>query len=88
MVELNDLLAQVWPLAASNNTPRTETVNLNAALGCVVACDVFSQLNVPQHDNSGMDGYAVRCADIVQGVQFAVSQRVPAGASGRRARTR
>lgn len=80
MVELNDLLAQVWPLAASN-TPGTDTVTLNAALGRVVARDVFSQLNVPQHDNSGMDGYAVRCADLAKGVQFAVSQRVPAGTS-------
>lgn len=80
MVELDDLLAQVWPLAASN-TPGTDTVNLNAALGRVVVGDVFSQLNVPQHDNSGMDGYAVRCADLAKGVQFAVSQRVPAGAS-------
>jgi molybdopterin molybdotransferase len=80
MVELNNLLAQVWPLAASN-TPQTETVSLNASLGRVLAGDVFSQLNVPQHDNSGMDGYAVRCADFAQGVEFAVSQRVPAGAS-------
>ena len=80
MLELDDLIAQVWPLA-TRNTPNTETVGLNAALGRVLAADVLSRLNVPQHDNSSMDGYAVRCADLSDGSHFTVSQRIPAGAS-------
>ena len=42
----------------------TERVNVRAALGRVLAADVISPLNVPAHDNSAMDGYAVRYADL------------------------
>src|SRR5262245_43341004 len=42
----------------------TERVNVRAALGRVLAEDVVSPLNVPAHDNSAMDGYAVRHADL------------------------
>jgi molybdopterin molybdotransferase len=41
-----------------------ERVNVRAALGRVLAEDVVSPLNVPAHDNSAMDGYAVRSADL------------------------
>jgi molybdopterin molybdotransferase len=41
-----------------------ERVNVRAALGRVQAEDVVSPLNVPAHDNSAMDGYAVRHADL------------------------
>jgi molybdopterin molybdotransferase len=42
----------------------TERVGVRAALGRVLAEDVVSPLDVPAHDNSAMDGYAVRCADL------------------------
>ena len=42
----------------------TERLNLRAALGRVLGADVISPLDVPAHDNSAMDGYAVRCADL------------------------
>ncbi|MBI2510048.1 MAG: molybdopterin molybdenumtransferase MoeA, partial [Betaproteobacteria bacterium] len=42
----------------------SERVNVRAALGRVLAEDVVSPLNVPAHDNSAMDGYAVRHADL------------------------
>jgi molybdopterin molybdotransferase len=42
----------------------TERVAVRAALGRVLAEDVVSPLDVPAHDNSAMDGYAVRCADL------------------------
>ena len=80
MIDLNELLEQVWPLACQRSG-EIETLPIKQALGRVLARDVLSTLNVPQHDNSGMDGYAVRCADLAKGVQFAVSQRVPAGTS-------
>jgi len=41
-----------------------ERLHIRAALGRVLAQDVISPLNVPQHDNSAMDGYAVRFADL------------------------
>jgi molybdopterin molybdotransferase len=42
----------------------TERLSLRSALGRVLAHDVMSPLDVPAHDNSAMDGYAVRFADL------------------------
>ena len=41
-----------------------ERLSIRATLGRVLAEDVISPVNVPQHDNSAMDGYAVRFADL------------------------
>ena len=41
-----------------------ERLNVRAALGRVLAEDVRSTMNVPAHDNSAMDGYALRFADL------------------------
>ena len=41
-----------------------ERVHIRAALGRVLACDVESPIDVPGHDNSAMDGWAVRFADL------------------------
>jgi molybdopterin molybdotransferase len=41
-----------------------ERVHVRSALGRVLAEDVMSPLNVPAHDNSAMDGYAVRFSDL------------------------
>ena len=41
-----------------------ERLNIRAALDRVLAADVISPLDVPAHDNSAMDGYAVCCADL------------------------
>jgi molybdopterin molybdotransferase len=43
-----------------------ERLHIRAALGRVLAEDVISPVDVPQHDNSAMDGYAVRFADLRQ----------------------
>ena len=42
-----------------------ERVPVRSALGRVLAADVVSPIAVPGHDNSAMDGYAVRFADLV-----------------------
>ncbi|HET9820437.1 MAG TPA: gephyrin-like molybdotransferase Glp [Burkholderiaceae bacterium] len=42
-----------------------ESVALRAALGRVLAHDVTSTIDVPAHDNSAMDGYALRGADLM-----------------------
>ncbi|HEX8093365.1 gephyrin-like molybdotransferase Glp [Jatrophihabitans sp.] len=46
--------------------PRIEPVQLDSAGadGCVLAADVFAPANVPPFDNSSVDGYAVRTADL------------------------
>jgi len=51
-----------------------EMVALRASLGRVLARDLVSPLNVPAHDNSAMDGYALRGADLPQ--QGAVTLKV------------
>ncbi len=48
----------ITPLEAS------EKVALRAALGRVLAADIVSPISVPAHDNSAMDGYALRGADL------------------------
>ena len=42
----------------------TETVPIREALGRVLAQDIVPAINVPAHDNSAMDGYAVRFSDL------------------------
>lgn len=62
----------------------TETVAVSVALGRVLAAPQISSLTVPPADNSAMDGYAVRMADVTGvGVRLPVSQRILAGAVGR-----
>lgn len=57
----------------------TETVPVTEALGRVLAKPIVSEVNVPPHDNSMMDGYAVHCFDLEHDDTFTVSQRIPAG---------
>ena len=42
----------------------TERVTIRAAQGRVLAQDIVSPITVPGHDNSAMDGWAVRFADL------------------------
>ena len=61
----------------------TETVATADALGRVLAAPVTSTLTVPPLDNSAMDGYAVRVADVpAAGARLPVSQRIQAGEVG------
>lgn len=74
---LTELLAQAAPL------PGAEAVSTFDADGRVLAQDLVSSLDVPAHDNSSMDGYAVRCADWADAATLLqVNQRIPAGSSG------
>jgi molybdopterin molybdotransferase len=73
---LAELLAHAAPLDG------TETVSTFEAAGRVLAQDLVSALQVPPQDNSSMDGYAVRRAEIPdEGVELPVSQRIPAGSA-------
>jgi len=76
---LSRLLDAVQPLAAADK----ESVSTFDALGRVLAVDVRSGLDVPPADNSSMDGYAVRCADVQSaGAVLPVTQRIAAGVVG------
>ena len=74
---LSRLLGAVEPLGD------TEVVSTFDGLGRVLAQDLRSQVDVPSADNSAMDGYAVRSADVpAAGTVLPVSQRIPAGTVG------
>ena len=74
---LQRLLSQMTPLE------RTESVSTPLARGRVLAQDLVSPLDVPPYDNSAMDGYAMRAADVAalggEGAVLPLSQRVAAG---------
>jgi molybdopterin molybdotransferase len=53
--------ACVAPITATENTA------IRQALGRVLAEDIVPSINVPAHDNSAMDGYAVRFSDLKPG---------------------
>ena len=74
---LVELLAYATPLG------KTETVSTFDADNRVLAEDVVAALDVPAHDNSSMDGYAVRSADWLNAqIVLQVNQRIAAGSTG------
>ncbi len=71
---LSLLLAGVQPLED------LETLGLEAALGRVLAFDVVSDMNVPPHDNSAMDGYVLHTEDMAgEQTRLPLSGRICAG---------
>ncbi|QRQ88714.1 molybdopterin molybdotransferase MoeA [Cupriavidus oxalaticus] len=74
---LDALLSAARPLA------QAEQVDTLDANGRVLAAPVTSTLRVPPADNTSMDGYAMRAADVpAAGTRLRVSQRIPAGHVG------
>lgn len=74
---LERILTAITPVADIERIPTM------AACGRTLAEGQVSNLNVPTHDNTQMDGYAVRVADCDSGhTRLAVSQRIPAGHVG------
>jgi len=73
--------AQQIIFAEKQVSPEVERLPLAEARGRVLAEDIVSPIPVPPADNSAMDGYAVRSADIDpdRDTGLEVSQRIPAG---------
>ncbi len=70
-------------LAAARPVAETEDADTVSAIGRTLARAQASGIVVPPLDNSAMDGYAVRLADIpAAGTRLAVAQRIPAGSVG------
>ncbi|UCA09204.1 molybdopterin molybdotransferase MoeA [Aeromonas enteropelogenes] len=57
----------------------TELLPLPEALGRILADDIASPLSVPPFDNSAMDGYAVRLADLAAGTPLIMAGKAFAG---------
>ncbi len=81
LLPLETALAQLLA-ALDGRQLRTEMCSTLQADGRVLAQQVVSALEVPPQDNSSMDGYALRCADVAPGRALPVSQRIPAGSQG------
>ena len=78
LMSLDDALRAL--LARVEAVKETESVASFNADGRVLAEDLVSSLQVPPNDNSAMDGYAVRVADVTEaGKVLPVSQRIAAG---------
>ncbi|HWT73055.1 MAG TPA: molybdopterin molybdenumtransferase MoeA, partial [Oxalicibacterium sp.] len=71
---LSDYDPDALPVADAQNIIRQfvqpiaaiEKVAIRSALDRVLAADIVSPINVPSHDNSAMDGYALRGSDLGQ----------------------
>ncbi|ROZ99378.1 gephyrin-like molybdotransferase Glp [Gordonia sp. OPL2] len=71
-------------VAALFSAPESERIPAADALGRVTTTDVVASIALPGFDNSAMDGYAVRAADIASAtddspVRLPVAQDIPAG---------
>lgn len=71
---LDLILADAQPLQ------EVESVPLAEALGRTLAEPVRAAVPVPNHDNSAMDGYALKAAESDQALK--ITQRIPAGHAG------
>jgi molybdopterin molybdotransferase len=83
LLTLDEALSRLIDGAHAAQITQTDTVSTFDALGRVLAHDVVSLIDVPPQDNTSMDGYAVRTADVrAAGAVLPVSQRIPAGQVG------
>ncbi|MEI6301717.1 MAG: gephyrin-like molybdotransferase Glp [Betaproteobacteria bacterium] len=81
LLSVEDALEQL--LAGARPVSGTETVATLAATGRVLASAQRSTMNVPPMDNSAMDGYALRLADLAgPGARLQVAQKIYAGSVG------
>jgi len=82
LLNVDEALQQL--LAGARPVAETETVPTLSAIGRVLAAAQRSTMNVPPMDNSAMDGYAVRTADLQRpDTRLKVAQKIPAGSTGK-----
>jgi len=83
LLGLDEAIERILACVAAPGAGSSETVSTFAARGRFLAEDVRSQIDVPPADNSAMDGYALRAADVARpGTVLPVSQRIVAGSIG------
>jgi len=83
LLSLDEALARLVEGTRPHVLAEKEPLSTFEALGRVLAAEVRSALDVPPADNTSMDGYAVRAADVpAPGTVLPVSQRLPAGVVG------
>ena len=83
LISLDDALAKLKLAVRPFDAAQAQRVSTFDALGRVLAAEVRSAVDVPPADNTAMDGYALRCADVpATGTTLPVSQRIAAGVIG------
>ena len=83
LMTLDEALERLFSGAQAGRIREVQTVNLLDAAGRILAQPIRSLIDVPPGDNTSMDGYAVRCRDVLEpGTRLPVSQRIPAGQVG------
>ena len=81
LLSVDEALARL--LDGATAVPDLEQVPALEATGRVLAQAQVSALEVPPMDNSAMDGYALRLADLTApGMRLKVTQRIAAGSVG------
>ncbi|MFM7506163.1 MAG: molybdopterin molybdenumtransferase MoeA, partial [Rubrivivax sp.] len=83
LLPLDEALQRLAAAAAAHRITDVETVSTFEARARVLAAEVRATIAVPGADNSAMDGYALRSADVpAAGTVLPVSQRIAAGHVG------
>ncbi|MGC6406640.1 molybdopterin molybdotransferase MoeA [Bisgaard Taxon 45] len=80
MLPLEQALTQMLAMLPTPDCAQAEQLPLQHAVNRICAEDIISPLNVPSFDNSAMDGYAVRLADLTQNLTLTVAGKSFAGA--------
>lgn len=80
LISLDEALKKMRIQAQSTVFASSEFVPLTEAVGRITASAVTSPVFVPPFDNSAMDGYAIRSADLQQIAHFPVAGKSFAGA--------
>src|SRR5258705_3702265 len=81
LLSVDEALAQL--MAGAAPVSDVEEVSALEATGRVLARAQRSAMDVPPMDNSAMDGYAVRVADLQGNSRLKVGQKIMAGAPGK-----
>jgi molybdopterin molybdotransferase len=82
-LSLDEAVGRILARVAAAPLAKAEQVSTFDALGRVLAADVRSLIDVPPADNSAMDGYALRVADVPSpGTVLPIGQRIAAGSVG------
>lgn len=68
------ILEAITPLDSQSDVSLVESINALAAQ------DILSPINVPQHNNSAMDGYVI-CGDVIERESYTVVAEIMAGHS-------
>lgn len=83
MKSFDETLAMLLSAARGRERRPSTEVALSEALGRITSQPIASTMDVPAYDNSQMDGYAGRVAEMnLSAESLPVSQRIPAGHPG------